>query len=88
MAVDRKLVEILCCPVTKVPVKLMARDRLAILNRHIENGDVSRRDGTLVSEPLDAALITEDGQTIYVVEDDIPVMLDDQGILARQVPGW
>jgi uncharacterized protein YbaR (Trm112 family) len=88
MAVDRKLVEILCCPVTKVPVKLISRDKLATLNRHIENGDINRQDGSMVTAPLESALITEDGRIVYPIEDDIPVMLEDQGILARQVPGW
>lgn len=88
MAIDRKLVEILVCPVTKVPVKVLAKDKLAILNRCIEAGEVSRQDGTVVGVPLKAALITEDGRTVYAIEDDIPVMLEDQAILARQVPGW
>lgn len=88
MAVDRKLVEILCCPVTKVPVKLLARDRLAVLNRLIEEGSIERQDGSRVETPLEAALVTDDGLVLYPVEEDIPVMLEDQGILARQVPGW
>jgi uncharacterized protein YbaR (Trm112 family) len=88
VAIDRKLVEILVCPVTKVPVKVLPRDKLAILNRCIEAGEVRRQDGSTVKDSLQAALITEDGQSIYPVEDDIPIMLEDQAILARQVPGW
>ena len=88
MSVDRKLLEILVCPATKVPVKILSRDKLATLNRCIEAGDIQRQDGTAVSAPLQAALITEDGRTVYPIEDDIPVMLEDQGIVARQVPGW
>lgn len=88
MSIDRKLVEILVCPVSKVPVKMLSRDKLAILNRCIEAGDIQRQDGSVVSEPLQGALITEDGRTVYAVEDDIPVMLQDQAIAAHQVPGW
>jgi len=88
MTIDRKLVEILVCPVSKVPVKVLSKDKLAILNRCIDGGEVCRQDGSRVDKALQAALITEDGQTVYAVEDDIPVMLEDQAILARQVPGW
>lgn len=88
MSVDKKLLEILVCPTTKVPVKLLDRDRLAVLNRYIEAGEVRHADGSAVASVLEAALITEDGRTVYVVEDDIPVMLEDQAIAANQVPGW
>ena len=88
MTVDKHLLEILVCPVTKTPVKVLAKDKLAILNREVEKGDVSYVDGSPVEEPLDEALITEDGRTLYRVSDGIPVMLEEQGISAKQVPGW
>lgn len=88
MSVDKHLLEILVCPVTKTPVKVLAKDKLAILNREVEKGEVSYVDGSPVEEPLDEALITEDGRTLYRVSDGIPVMLEEQGISAKQVPGW
>jgi uncharacterized protein YbaR (Trm112 family) len=45
-------------------------------------------DGSPVEAPLDEALITEDGRMLYRVSDGIPVMLEEQGISAKQVPGW
>jgi uncharacterized protein YbaR (Trm112 family) len=88
MSVDKHLLEILVCPVTKTPVKLLSKDKLAILNREVENGEVTHVDGSPVENPLEDALITEDGRTVYVVSDGIPVMLEEQGISAKQVPGW
>ena len=88
MSVDRNLLEILVCPVTKTPVKALAKDRLAILNQAVEGGAVSYVDGSKVDTPLDEALITQDGKTIYAVAEGIPVMLEDQGIPANQIPGW
>ena len=85
---DKKLLEILVCPSTKVPVQLLGKDKLAILNNLIASADVRRADGTRVDVALNAALITEDGRKIYVIEDDIPIMLEDQAIAANQVPGW
>ncbi len=88
MAIDKKLLEILVCPATRVPVKLLAKDRLAILNSNIEGGGIKRIDGESVSSTLSEALITTDGRTIYPVDDGIPIMLEEQGIAADQVPGW
>jgi len=88
MSLDKHLLEILVCPATKTPVKLLAKDKLAILNREVDKGTVAYLDGSSVEEQLDEALITEDGRTLYRVSDGIPVMLEEQGISAKQVPGW
>lgn len=88
MSVDKHLLEILVCPVTKTPVQLLAKDKLAILNREVSKGALSYVDGSPVDAPLEEALITEDGRTLYRVSDGIPVMLEEQGISAKQVPGW
>ena len=88
MAVDKRLLEILVCPATKIPVKPLPRDRLAILNREVSSGGVSFNDGTAVEEPLDEGLITTDGKTVYPVMSGIPVMLQDRGIATQQIPGW
>lgn len=82
------MLEILVCPVTKVPMKLLSKDRIAILNAEVEKGAVRYQDGKPVSGALKEALITEDGRTIYPIDDGIPVMLEDHGIAASQVPGW
>jgi len=88
MSLDKHLLEILVCPATKTPVKLLAKDKLAILNREVDKGTVAYLDGSTVDGQLDEALITEDGRTLYRVSDGIPVMLEEQGISAKQVPGW
>lgn len=88
MGIDKGLLDILCCPVTKTPVKPLPADKLAILNREIENGGVMYVDGSAVDTPLEEALITTDGKTVYRIDDGIPIMLEDQGIVANQVPGW
>lgn len=87
MAVDRKLLEILCCPVTKVPVQVLPKDQLRKLNQAIEQGGVQYDDGRVVEEPLEEALITENRTTIYRVKSGIPVMLQEEAIAAAQVQG-
>jgi uncharacterized protein YbaR (Trm112 family) len=88
MSIDKGLLDILCCPVTNTPVKLLGKDKLAILNQKIDKAEVKYIDGTSVEESLDEGLITEDGKTIYRVNDGIPIMLEEQGITANQVAGW
>lgn len=82
---DRKLLDILCCPVTKSPVRPLDENHLARLNSAIEAGDVQYVSHEPVSEPLNEALITEDGKVVYRVDDGIPVMLADRGIATVQL---
>ena len=84
MAVDRKLLEILCCPVSRVPVERLAPEKLGAVNGAIRAGGVKHADGSPVETELSEALITATGTTIYVVEDGIPIMLEEQSIPAVQ----
>lgn len=85
MAVSKDLVDILCCPVTKVPVRLMTEDELKKLNSKIGDGSVMQVDGAKVTETMEEALITEDGARIYKIKESIPIMLKDQAIDAAQL---
>lgn len=88
MPISSDLLEILCCPETKVPVEMLPGEKLAKLNRQIEAGGVVSKDGAKVDKALQEGLITEDNQTIYRIDDEIPVMLVDQGIETRQLADW
>ena len=77
---DKRLLDILCCPVTKTPVKPLSRAQLDAVNRAIAGGGVSTVGNVAVSVPLQAGLITTDGKVIYRIQDDIPVMLADESI--------
>jgi uncharacterized protein YbaR (Trm112 family) len=85
MPVDRKLLDILCCPVSKTPLQRLDGTRLDKLNAAIAAGDVQFIDGALVESKIAEALITVDGKVIYTVEDSIPVMLEDLGIGTTQL---
>ena len=88
MSVDPKLLEILVCPITKVSVRMLGEQKLAALNRAIAEGGVKHLDGAAVETPLDAALVTSDGRTVYRVDDGIPVMLEDLAIPTEQLADW
>jgi len=84
MPVDGKLLEILCCPVTKTPLMMLGEDKLAHLNTAIATGDVLYVGGEEVKDPLTEALISDDMKVIYPVQDDIPVLLEEMGIGTAQ----
>ncbi len=85
MPVDRKLLEILCCPVSRVPVERLPSAKLRAVNEAIREGRVKFADGSPVEAEIAEALITANGTTIYLVEDGIPLMLEDRSIAAFQV---
>lgn len=85
MPINKKLLDVLCCPQTKIPVEIMGADVLAALNQKIFAGEVQYCDETKVDEPLAAALITKNHETIYRIDDDIPVMIQEKGIPADQL---
>jgi uncharacterized protein YbaR (Trm112 family) len=84
MPIDGKLLEILCCPVSKTPLTRLSARRLKFLNQAIADGTVQTVRGETVSQSLREALVTEDSKVIYPVIDDIPVLLEDRGIGTTQ----
>jgi len=84
MPVDGKLLEILCCPVSKTPLLPLDQARLDKLNQAISNREALYVDGRTRTEPLQEGLVTEDGKVIYAVQDNIPVLLEELGIGTAQ----
>ncbi len=80
MPIDRKLLDILCCPATGVPLEPLRRDSLALLNDLVASGELRYVNGDQVEAPLQEALITENGERIYRIDDGIPIMLEEKAI--------
>ncbi len=80
MAISKELLEILACPETKQPLSLADAATVESLNERIRQGQVTNRGGETVTEPMEAGLIREDGQYLYPIRDDIPVMLIDESV--------
>lgn len=87
-AVDKRLLDILCCPVSREPLRLLDRAELDALNRAAAAGELRSEDGSEWTLPISAALLTRSGERIYRIEDDIPVMLADLSIPARSVANF
>lgn len=84
MALDRRLLDILCCPVSKVPVRIASTTELETLNQAIASGQALDVAGNTLTAPVAEALITTDQRVIYRIDDGIPVMLADEGIGTTQ----
>lgn len=88
MPIDRKLLEVLVCPITKLPVFVLEEQKLQKLNELISQGALQTMDGKAVSEPLQEALITRNKNVIYRIENNIPIMLESQGMAVDQIEKW
>jgi len=84
-AMDKRLLDILCCPVSKTPLRPLSRAELEALNGAIGAGKVDTVAGVAVTERVTEALVTIDRKVIYRVDDGIPVMLPEEGIGTLQL---
>ncbi len=82
---DKRLLDILCDPISKTPLRMLNANELTALNRAVEAGSLDTVAGEKVRAPLQAGLITTDGKVVYRIEDDIPVMLPEEGIGTLQL---
>ena len=87
MPIDPKLLDILCCPISKQPVFPLREEKLATVNAAIAAGQVTQADDTVVETPLGEGLITKNKQRIYRIDDGIPVMLEEESISVDQIEG-
>jgi len=85
MAINKELLEILCCPESRVELRELTPAEIAAVNQQIETGAVKFKDGKPVEKALREGLITVDTQTIYRVDDEIPIMLVEMGIPTEQL---
>jgi uncharacterized protein YbaR (Trm112 family) len=82
---DKKLLDIICCPVTKLPLQLLDSERLARLNAAIHAGEIKNHAANDLAEDLKEALVTRDGRLVYPIRDSIPVLLEEESIDWNQI---
>ncbi len=82
---DKKLLAILCCPVSHKGLSLVRGDLMKSVNGAIADGKLKNRDGTVLENALDEALVTEDGKLLYPVNDGIPGLLESESVALDQL---
>ena len=83
--IDHGLLDILACPATRRGLRPLPADKLARLNEMIAAREATYVDGDIVEDAVTAGLITDNGTIVYRIDDDIPVLLVERGIPARQL---
>ena len=81
----KKILNILCCPVTRQPLFKVTEKKLTALNEAIENGSITNHEKKSIKKKLLDALITEDGLVLYPIEEGIPVLLENRSISLVQL---
>lgn len=82
---DKKLLDIICCPLTKLPLQLLDSERLARLNAAIQSGEIKNHVAGDLGKELTEALVTRDGRLVYPIRDGIPILLEEESIDWNQV---
>lgn len=78
--IDPHLLEILVCPDSRQAVREASREVVDKVNAAVAAGRVISRGGEAVREQIEGGLVREDGQLLYPVREDIPIMLIDEAI--------
>lgn len=83
--INPELLDILVCPDNRTPVHEANTELLEKANAAIAAGTLKNRAGETVAERIEGGLIREDGNYLYAIRDDIPVMLIDEAIALDQL---
>lgn len=75
-----ELLAILACPETKQPLALADDALVEKLNAAIAGGALQDVGGGAVTEPVEGALLREDGEVLYLVRHKIPICMVDNGV--------
>lgn len=83
--ISPELLEILVCPETHQRVRLAPPELVEQLQALQAQGSLKNRAGAAPAEPIQGALVREDGTVAYPVSDGIPIMLVDEAIPLEQL---
>ena len=62
------------------PLTLADSALIAKLNQAVAEKTLKNRGGQVIEKPLESGLVRADGKLLYVISDDIPIMLSDEAV--------
>ena len=83
--INNRLLEILRCPQDQSTLSPADPELVERTNRSIAAGQLVNLAGQKVENPIDGGLLRAAGDVMYLVVDDIPVMLPDEAIALSQL---
>jgi len=75
-----RLLDILCCPITRRPLQRLDAASLERVNNAIASGSVRNHGGHEISEALEEALVTTEGDLVYPVRSGVPILFEEECI--------
>jgi uncharacterized protein len=78
--INQKLLDIIVCPVSRQPLRAADPQLIDRLNQAIAANRIRDMAGRPVTAPIQEGLLRQDGQVLYPIRDNIPVLLADEGI--------
>ena len=79
--IEVNLLKILCCPETRQPLAPADAATVARLNERIAARGIKNRGGKAVNEPCEGGLVRQDGQVLYPIRQDIPILLIAESVV-------
>ncbi len=77
MPVGRELLEVLCCPVSRSPLRSMTPDEVAEFNTSVTEGRARYASGAPVTEILERGLVTVDEASMYAILEGVPALMPE-----------
>ncbi|MGO9112331.1 MAG: Trm112 family protein [Thermoguttaceae bacterium] len=77
--------EFLVCPQNQQWLQAAEAVLIERLNQAIVAGQVTNAAGHSVEKPIDGGLIREDGQVLYPIVDEIPILMAEEAIAVDQL---
>ena len=81
---DPNLLNIICCPVTREKLSIATSKQLEFINAEIANSTLKKLDGSIAEKPQSKALINATKTLLYPIEEDIPILLENEAIKLKR----
>ncbi|MDH5716421.1 MAG: hypothetical protein OEZ22_02150 [Spirochaetia bacterium] len=77
---DNELLKILVCPLTKNKLEKASKSIIDKLNAEISLKKIKDISGELITESLTDGLFEPKNKVFYIIKDDIPILIYENGI--------